>query len=351
MKRRFLSILLSLCLVVGLLPTAAFAQGKSYVALGDSITAGYGLADGEKAFPEIVAEAKGYELTNLAVSGATSQDLLGVVQNSANTAVLANADLITITIGGNDLMGALYQFLADEYNSAKETNISATDVQFALEGKNQAILQTEMLTFAAGVISGFAASDAAEEALTNFGQNLNSIIAAIRTANPDVTIIVANQYNPYTFLAKDPLLAILGYSDKMQAVVDAFDAGLTQLNGAINQGEAMGMYSVAGVYEAFGGATQNPCNASVSMEAMSLNLDFHPNAYGHELIAGVINNLLPEGEEPGGDEEPQSPAESLYVNGVDILAAENHTVTCGGGTAEYDTAIAAYLKKQLESAE
>ena len=179
------------------LPTAAFAQGKSYVALGDSITVGYGLADGEKAFPEIVAEAKGYELTNLAVSGATSQDLLGVVQNSANTAVLANADLITITIGGNDLMGALYQFLADEYNSAKETNISATDVQLALEGKNQAILQTEMLIFAAGVISGFAASDAAEEALTKFGQNLNSIIAAIRAANPDVTIIVANQYNPY----------------------------------------------------------------------------------------------------------------------------------------------------------
>ena len=51
MKRRFLSVLLSLCLVLGLLPTAAFAQGKRYVALGDSITAGYRLADDEKAFP------------------------------------------------------------------------------------------------------------------------------------------------------------------------------------------------------------------------------------------------------------------------------------------------------------
>lgn len=44
MKRRFLSVLLSLCLVLGLLPTAAFAQDTSnYVTQEDSIT---GLADG-----------------------------------------------------------------------------------------------------------------------------------------------------------------------------------------------------------------------------------------------------------------------------------------------------------------
>lgn len=55
MKRRFLSVLLSLCLVLGLLPTAAFAQDTSnYVTQEDSIT---GLADGEQAFPEMVAES------------------------------------------------------------------------------------------------------------------------------------------------------------------------------------------------------------------------------------------------------------------------------------------------------
>ena len=34
MRRRFLSVLLSLCLALGLLPTAAFAQGESYVGPG-----------------------------------------------------------------------------------------------------------------------------------------------------------------------------------------------------------------------------------------------------------------------------------------------------------------------------
>ena len=105
MRRRFLSVLLSLCLVLSLLPTAAFAQGKSYVALGDSITTGDGLAGSEQAFPEIVAEETGYDLTNLAVSGATSQDLLETLSDDRASDAVEGADLITITIGGNDLMG------------------------------------------------------------------------------------------------------------------------------------------------------------------------------------------------------------------------------------------------------
>ena len=55
MRRRIFATLLSLCLVLSLLPTAAFAQDTSnYVTQEDSIT---GLADGEQAFPEMVAES------------------------------------------------------------------------------------------------------------------------------------------------------------------------------------------------------------------------------------------------------------------------------------------------------
>ena len=55
MKRRVLSVLLSLCLVLSLLPTAAFAQDTSnYATQENSIT---GLADGEQALPEMVAES------------------------------------------------------------------------------------------------------------------------------------------------------------------------------------------------------------------------------------------------------------------------------------------------------
>ena len=45
MRKRILSTLLALCLALSLLPASALAAGgeqKSYVALGDSITTGYG---------------------------------------------------------------------------------------------------------------------------------------------------------------------------------------------------------------------------------------------------------------------------------------------------------------------
>lgn len=55
MRRRIFATLLSLCLVLGLLPTAAFAQDTSnYATQENSIT---GLADGEQALPEMVAES------------------------------------------------------------------------------------------------------------------------------------------------------------------------------------------------------------------------------------------------------------------------------------------------------
>ena len=66
---------------------------------------------------------------------------------------------------------------------------------------------------------------------------------------------------------------------------------------------------VAEVYEAFESARENPCNASVSL-TMKLNLDFHPNAYGHTLIAQQVSSLL---TAPG---ESRTPAQPVYGVGV-----------------------------------
>ena len=224
MKRRVLSVLLSLCLVLSLLPTAAFAQEKSYVALGDSITTGDGLAGSEQAFPEIVAEETGYDLTNLAVSGATSQDLLETLSDDRASDAVEGADLITITIGGNDLMGALYLYLANEYNEKNNTFFDADDVRDALMGEEDApVEQMTMVLFAAGKLSSFTQSDEADTAFTEFAENLSAIVTTIKTANPDVSIIVANQYNPYSSF-EGTMLAL---------VATVFDEGLTLLNGII----------------------------------------------------------------------------------------------------------------------
>lgn len=332
MKRRVLSVLLSLCLVLSLLPTAAFAQGKSYVALGDSITTGDGLAGSEQAFPEIVAEETGYDLTNLAVSGATSQDLLETLSDDRASDAVEGADLITITIGGNDLMGALYLYLANEYNEKNNTFFDADDVRDALMGEEDApVEQMTMVLFAAGKLSSFTQSDEADTAFTEFAENLSAIVTTIKTANPDVSIIVANQYNPYSSF-EGTMLAL---------VATVFDEGLTLLNGIIDAGAGTGAYSVADVYGMFDQAGENPCNAYFT-STTDMDLDFHPNAYGHDLIAEVVSSLLAEGEEPGGeDSDPELPeplVDSLYVNGENILEAQDYTVQCGSGEASYDAA-------------
>lgn len=315
MRKRLISLCMVLVLCLSLLPITVLAASNSYVALGDSITTGYGLGSEEQSFAKIVAEENGYTLNDdLATDGATSGDLLGVVTDQANAETLKNADLITITIGGNDLMGALYQFLADKYNETNEPDISAQDVQDALAGKEgTADLQSALIVVATSAIGDFAESDAATTALATFGQNLASITTAIKKVNPDVTIIVANQYNPYSYAAVEAtgVTALLATT-----VANAFEAGVQALNTVITAGAAY--YQVADVYESFQTAEENPCNASFS----PMNLDFHPNAYGHGLIAAAITAKLPETPEPEPDPEVEP---NIYVGGVGLYGDKNTT--------------------------
>ena len=196
MRKRILSTLLALCLALSLLPASALAAGgeqKSYVALGDSITTGYGLAENETGFAKQVAGSNGYTLTNLAQDGATSSMLLTSLSDSEVSSAIASADLITVTIGGNDLMDALYAYLAEEYNKQNsDTPITAEDVKASLAGTLSEISQVEMLSFAASKIPDFPHSTAANTALSTFATNFSSIISAIKAANSTAQLIVVN---------------------------------------------------------------------------------------------------------------------------------------------------------------
>ena len=327
MRKRILSTLLALCLALSLLPASALAAGgeqKSYVALGDSITTGYGLAENETGFAKQVADSNGYTLTNLAQDGATSTDLLEVVKSEANADTLKNADLITVTIGGNDLMNALYAYLAEEYNNKQnsDTPITAADVKASLAGTLSEIPQVAMLSFAASKIPDFPDSTAANTALSTFATNFSSIISAIKGNNSSAEIIVVNQYNPYSRLSTGNLLDL-----------SALDSAVQALNTAISSGATAG-YTVADVYTAFEEATENPCNASVSLP--SINLDFHPNAAGHSLIASTISALL---TDEGGSEDPEVSG-SIFVGGVELEGSSGTTAyaTTTNGAVTKDNA-------------
>ena len=340
MKKRILSLLLCVCMLSSLLPIGAMAaeEEPNYLVLGDSISSGYGLASGEDSFAELVAAEKSFNLIDQSYSGEKAATLLEKLQNNEIEG-LADADVITLTIGGNDLMAALYSYLTDAYNADRDEadQITVEQMQQALLTGNQ-----DILTFAVQKISGFASSEQAAAALQTLSSDLTRIITTIRAANPTIVIVVGNQYNPYAHLAEavgdNPL-----YSAAANMVASAFDKGVTALNNIIAQGEAQGAYIVADVYTAFENAAQNPCNAGLT-SAGSLNLDFHPNAYGHQLIADLVNSLLVVSEPPEADSLPFSdvsdsdwfydPVVYVYNNGLmtgtsDTTFAPNIATTRG----------------------
>ena len=325
--KKLLGAAVSLALLLCLMPTAGAqsTQGKSYVALGDSISSGYGLEDDTLSFTQQVAQDNGLELTNLAQDGETSASLLDKLQTDQVSEAVAQADIITITVGGNDLMNALYAYLTDAYNQRNPENpTTQEDMKNAVMGGDMGVL-----TFALEVGPGFSNSEQATQALADFHTHLTQIVLNICAENPQVQLVVVEQYNPYSYLlkelSKNPIFA-----SSAQSLCAAFGAGVADINNVIAAVAQQQECSVAKVYDAFETAQENPCNASVSVP-VKLNLDFHPNEYGHALIAQQVTELLaqqaivlPEDEvvedQPQGDVSnpaaPQTPTPPVQTQDV-----------------------------------
>ena len=291
MRRRLFGLVCALALFVGLLPVPALALEGVYVALGDSIADGYGLAEDEQAFPELVAAERGYELKTVASSeGLTSADLLAQLSDKNVAAQVASADVITITVGGNDLMGALYDYLAAQSGGI----LTAEKIEAMLTGAGGEIElggSNPVVALVMGKLADFPTSEQAASAIKTLGTNLAGMVQAIKAANPDVTIVITNQYNPYGHLD----------ATVVAAVVSAFDQGVKTLNAALQGLATPAGVPVADVYALFDASEAAPCNAWV--QGTRANLDFHPNALGHKLIAQAVEAQLPE-PEPTPDPEP-----------------------------------------------
>jgi lysophospholipase L1-like esterase len=88
-------------------PAQAAGAPANYVALGDSYSSGTGAGDyfdelclrSNRAYPALLASALGSELTFAACSGATTADLLATQLGRLQP----DTDLVTVTIGGNDI--------------------------------------------------------------------------------------------------------------------------------------------------------------------------------------------------------------------------------------------------------
>ncbi len=99
----------------------------SIVALGDSLTRGVGDDSGDGYVKRLSARLtedynQKISLSNLSISGAKTTDLLTLLETSGTKHTLKNADLIVMTIGGNDLFPGVETLTTNLAEYTPDTN-------------------------------------------------------------------------------------------------------------------------------------------------------------------------------------------------------------------------------------
>lgn len=162
MKRltKIVAVVLSLVMLCGVVPAFAADAKPVYVVIGDSIAAGTGLqAPDKNSYGALVAATNGYEYINYAIPGHTTKNLMKIItENEAAIADLERADIISMSIGGNNfLLGNLPMLLMN-----------------GLKGDYSPI----------------------EKILEDFRVDFDIIVTRLRELNPDAVILLQTLYNP-----------------------------------------------------------------------------------------------------------------------------------------------------------
>ena len=236
-----------LCIFTVILAAAApifpvFCETGGYVAFGDSIAAGYGLDSPAEAYPSVMAQTLGFRLQNLAKNGQTSTELKARIAglSDAEKRAVAEARLITISIGGNDLIGE----------------------------KNRQFVLTEALI---SVISGdYTMSDEMAGIYETLKENLTDSIAMLRELNPDAVILLQTLYNPYLTGS----YTYHGYN--IGAQLDFYIQEINKIYAEVLA--ESGGFLLADVAEQMNG----------NSDYFYTTFDFHPTAAGHAKIAEIL---------------------------------------------------------------
>ncbi|HEM5994281.1 TPA: SGNH/GDSL hydrolase family protein [Streptococcus suis] len=251
----FLAILGSIFLFHLLIPVASSRISRQeltvsekisfrYVALGDSLTEGVGDTTGQGGFVPLLAQSLtndyGYEVDykNFGVSGNTSNQILKRMKEDGELiSYLKTADLLTLTVGGNDLRKAIIKNIAN----------------------------LKVSTF--------------DKPAKDYGKRLDTIIMTARKNNPNLPIYVVGIYNP--LYLNFPELT------EMQTIVDNWNTMTEQITEKyqdvyfvpINDLLYKGLEGEAGI-------SQN--GSQVTNNLLYEEDSFHPNNTGYEIMKKAI---------------------------------------------------------------
>ena len=273
-------------LIVYITPLWAFAsttKPKTYLALGDSIAYGYALEDKENdSYPGKVRKKLNIETANfknLSVSGMTAQEFYEQIQTTEYTQAIKNADLITISIGSNELLGLVINVVA------KETGIPQNDPNFAEKVQEYVLKlgmlkQLQLLDKIYNTMTSEEMKTQISYVIEEYKKSWTNSINYIKSINSNVIIVATEFYNPYYEVA-------LGSYDLGGFV----EENIQKLNDIlISSSNSEKEYKIAKIHDEFN--TTNPRLTNVCIEKDNLNVDPHPNVSGHEIICNKILDVL-----------------------------------------------------------
>lgn len=234
-----------------------------YTALGDSIAYGSKVAEGSGYVDlfanKLLMESEGGEFVtvNLGKPGKNSSALLADLRtNPATIQAVSNADVITISIGGNNLLKPVIHEIEDTFGLDAKSDAFNQELALMLavkanRDKLKTILTEVLPELEAGVLQ--------------FSRDWPEIIAAVKNLSPDAKVLVATIYNPLP---------------EGEAYYAAFDKPIQELNAVIIS--QSGWYQVADVYEAFG--DYSGTEALTNFDLLKGCFDVHPTVKGYETI-------------------------------------------------------------------
>ncbi len=230
--KRITAIILSLAMILGMFTVCGYAENEKpfYLVLGDSIAYGSGISNSREAcYGKIVADTNGYDYVNHSIPGHTTNNLINRLNDETVIADLKKADIISISIGGNDfLLGNLIGLMFDSIVKGDHTEFDRIADRF----------------------------------YTNFCE----IIEIINSHNADAVILMQTLYNPQSGYLRAP-----------------YQQGADRINAAINRynSENPGEIVIVDVATALGDDMANYADDEI-----------HPSGQGNEIIAETILDKL-----------------------------------------------------------
>ena len=260
--KKLFKILISsfLCTALSLCSSFVYAQEINNITLlGDSITTGYGLSEDEMSYGDYLGSYYSSEVDNFAVNGLKTDELLVMLDEYETQNSIQQADLVCISIGGNDFLSVLEQAVSDMGGSISMDN------------------GTVSLNISSDFISKFILdySSALSAATTQASDNIKKIKDKVNEINPDAEIIMQTVYNPFDSSDEE--------TGKLLSPLKTFaPLYLSTINNSIKEFSP----NTADIYLKF----YENAYLYTNMD----DFDIHPNAIGHMLIAEEIIQLIGE---------------------------------------------------------